>query len=169
MSFLLSTRKVCLWVQGVCIWVWGYTSPWTHPLNTPLDTHTPGCTPSRHTHTLDIHTPGHTPLCTHAPWTHPLDTHTHSWTHTPQTPTPNCQLAGSMHPNGMLSCLTYLHKRGKISGTFTLQHDSQSCWIACHQQECSPETVLPMTVEGIFSIPQEVYQAKPGMALLAAL
>ena len=26
-----------------------------------------------------------------------------------------------------------------------------------------------MTVEGIFSIPQEVYQAKPGMALLAAL
>ena len=37
--------------------------------------------------------------------------------------------------------------------------------IAYHWQECSPDTVLPFTAEGIFSVPQELYQAKPETTL----
>ena len=50
-----------------------------------------------------------------------------------------------------------------------LQRDSQSRRIACRWQERSSEIVLPFAAEAIFCIPQELYQAKPGMALLAAL
>ena len=73
------------------------THPWTHTLDTPLDTHNP----------LDIHnppdTPGHTPPDTHTPWTHPLDTHPPG--HPPgHTHNPHGQQAGSLHSPGMLSC-----------------------------------------------------------------
>ena len=108
------------------------------------------------------------------PWG-PLDLHL---SHQPEwSPESSCQQLHSqsidifpLHRNGTSKSHGFSrnHKAGGIvicavTGLFTKP------WFNCYQQECSPETILPSTAEGSFSIPQELYQTKPGTALPAAL